>query len=160
MIRLLALDLARKCGWADNVNGYECGTETLNDERDAYDFFAGMLADLKPDAVLYEDVKRHPGTMAAHKYGGYLALLRLACQDAGGVEMIGVGVGTIKMHATGRGNAGKNDMIMAARRIGLEPVDDNAADAAMLLDYGVKTGIIEKDTEESCCNRCHERYAT
>jgi hypothetical protein len=45
----------------------------------------------------------------------------------------GVGVGTIKKSATGRGNAGKPEMIAAMRRLGHLPDDDNEADALALL---------------------------
>ena len=85
-------------------------------------------------------------TEAAHRYGGYLALLRCACQQAG-VMLHGVGVGEIKKHATGNGRACKYSMILAARRLGLEPVDDNAADAACLLHMAIDCGMVVKDDD-------------
>ena len=38
-------------------------------------------------------------------------------------------VGTIKKHATGKGNASKDDMIASVRLRGHNPADDNEADA-------------------------------
>jgi Holliday junction resolvasome RuvABC endonuclease subunit len=52
----------------------------------------------------------------------------------------GVPVGTIKRHVTGRGNADKDAVIAAVRRLGFDPVDDNEADALALLDWALKTG--------------------
>ena len=49
----------------------------------------------------------------------------------------GVGVGTIKKSATGRGNAGKPEMIAAMRRLGHLPDDDNEADALALLYFSM-----------------------
>ena len=58
----------------------------------------------------------------------------------------GVPVGTIKKHATGKGNSGKSKMIAAATGILIRvngsdsPAivrDDNEADAICLLDYAV-----------------------
>ena len=51
----------------------------------------------------------------------------------------GVPVGTIKKHATGKGNAGKSEMIVAAKVRGHNPVDDNEADALALLHWAIET---------------------
>jgi Holliday junction resolvasome RuvABC endonuclease subunit len=45
----------------------------------------------------------------------------------------GIPVATIKRSATGRGNAGKADVIRAMRCLGFNPGDDNEADALALL---------------------------
>jgi len=50
-----------------------------------------------------------------------------------------VPVGTIKKHATGRGNANKLMMITAMQALGHNPVDDNEADALALLRWAIKT---------------------
>jgi len=54
-----------------------------------------------------------------------------------GVPYEGVPVGTIKRHATGKGNADKDAMIAAAR--GFSPADDNEADAIALLLWAIAT---------------------
>ena len=46
-----------------------------------------------------------------------------------------VEVKKIKKHATGNGNADKEDMIHQAKLMGWHPKDDNHADALWLLDY-------------------------
>lgn len=46
-------------------------------------------------------------------------------------------VGTIKRHATGRGNANKEAMMAAIRALGHQPADDNEADALALLDFAL-----------------------
>ena len=46
-------------------------------------------------------------------------------------------VGTIKKHATGKGNASKDEMVASARARGHAPTDDNEADALALLHWAV-----------------------
>lgn len=92
---------------------------------------------LRPDIVYYEDVKRHAGTLAAHAYGGYLAVLRMTCQEKG-VKLVPIGVGTVKKHATGKGNASKQMMLEAAKKyFGYEGKNDNIADALWILQTGL-----------------------
>ena len=50
-----------------------------------------------------------------------------------GIPYEGVPVGTIKRHATGKGNAPKQAMIDAVRAKGFSPEDDNEADAIAIL---------------------------
>jgi hypothetical protein len=56
-----------------------------------------------------------------------------------GVPYEGVPVGTIKRHATGKGNAPKQAMIAAARARGYSPEDDNEADAIAILHWALET---------------------
>ena len=49
----------------------------------------------------------------------------------------GVPVGTIKKHATGKGNASKEDMIAAMVGMGYQVTDDNVADALALLHWAL-----------------------
>lgn len=51
----------------------------------------------------------------------------------------GVPVGTIKKHATGKGNAGKDEMILAVTQRGHSPSDDNEADALAILHWAIET---------------------
>ncbi len=83
--------------------------------------------------VYFEEVRRHTGVDAAHAYGGFWAHLTAWCEHRN-IPYQGVPVGTIKKHATGRGNAGKAAMIAALRLKGFQPTDDNEADAPALLD--------------------------
>ena len=45
----------------------------------------------------------------------------------------------MKRHATGKGNAGKQAMIAAARARGFHPTDDNEADAIAILLWALET---------------------
>ena len=50
----------------------------------------------------------------------------------------GVPVGTIKKHATGKGNAGKQDMVEAMQAKGHPITDDNEADALAILHWSLE----------------------
>jgi Holliday junction resolvasome RuvABC endonuclease subunit len=84
--------------------------------------------------VYFEEVRRHLGVDAAHVYGGFLATLTGWCEREG-IPYEGVGVGTIKHHATGKGNARKQDVIASLKAKGYHPRDDNEADALALLEW-------------------------
>ena len=80
----------------------------------------------------------HAGTDAAHIYGGLMATLT-SWAEVRGIPYEGVPVGTIKRHATGKGNAPKEAMIAAARARGFSPADDNEADAIAILHWAIET---------------------
>ena len=89
-------------------------------------------------AIWFEEVRRHVGTDAAHIYGGLMATLT-TWAELRDVPYQGVPVGTIKRHATGKGNAAKEAMIAAARARGYNPADDNEADAIAILHWAIET---------------------
>ena len=91
------------------------------------------------DTVVFEEVRRHVGTTAAHVYGGFLAHLTAWCEHER-VPYRGVPVGTIKLHATGKGNAGKEAVIAAMKAKGHAPADDNEADALAILHWALAQG--------------------
>jgi hypothetical protein len=95
-------------------------------------------------AVYFEEVRRHLGVDAAHVYGGFLATLTGWCERIG-VPYQGVPVGTIKRHATGKGNATKAMVIDAMRGKGFAVKDDNDADALALLHWAM-----EQASQEVC----------
>lgn len=82
------------------------------------------------------DRNRHVSTDAAHAYGGFLATLTAWCEHHQ-IPYQGVPVGTIKKHATGKGNAGKDLVIAAMTALGHAPADDNEADALALLHWAI-----------------------
>ena len=82
--------------------------------------------------IVFEEVRAHAGTDAAHIYGGFLAPLAAWAEERQ-VAYQGVPVGTIKAFATGKGNANKVAMIAAIEARGFAPADDNEADAIALL---------------------------
>lgn len=88
-------------------------------------------------AVYFEEVRRHAGVDAAHAYGGFMAHLTAWCEHHN-IPYAGVPVGTIKKHATGKGNANKDLMVQAAQKRGFAPIDDNEADALALLHWSME----------------------
>jgi Holliday junction resolvasome RuvABC endonuclease subunit len=90
-------------------------------------------------AVYFEEVRRHLGVDAAHVYGGLLATLTAWCERHQ-IPYQGVPVGTIKRHATGKGNAGKAEVIAAMKALGHPVTDDNEADALALLHWALAQG--------------------
>jgi Holliday junction resolvasome RuvABC endonuclease subunit len=148
---ILALDLGTSTGWAlrsregfivSGVERFQPGRYEGGGMR--FLRFKRWLTDLKGeqlDAVYFEEVRRHLGTDAAHLYGGFLGVLGLWCEHHS-IAYLGVPVGTLKKHGTGKGNAGKPEMVEAARRLFHGVVssvsDDNEADALILLDYALE----------------------
>ncbi len=149
---VLALDLGQSTGWAmRTVDGLiTSGTVQFRPSRFegggmVFLRFRAWLQELDETAggigvVFFEEVRRHVGTAAAHAYGGYLAHLT-AWAEALKLPYEGVPVGTIKRHATGKGNAGKDEVIAAMRARGFAPGDDNEADALALLDWAVTNRV-------------------
>lgn len=154
---LLALDLGTRTGWALALGPFD-GGEPRTWCSGVQDFkggryegggmrflrFRSWLTDMKAtssvDAVVFEEVRRHRGTDAAHVYGGLLAILTSWCEHHG-IPYIGLGVSAIKRHATGRGNASKLDMIEAAAKRGpcrQVTNDDNQADAVCILNCALE----------------------
>ena len=95
-------------------------------------------------AVYFEEVRRHMGVDAAHVYGGLLATLTAWCEHHQ-IPYQGVPVGTIKRHATGKGKAGKEEVIAAMRSRGFAPGCDNQADALALLDWALSQGGVQRE---------------
>lgn len=147
---LLALDLGTTTGWAlsGQTHHITSGCENFKPQRFEgggmrYLRFKRWLTEIKQsvdsiDAVYFEEVRRHAGVDAAHAYGGFLATLTAWCEHHQ-IPYQGVPVGTIKKHATGKGNASKDDMIAAAKARGFDPVDDNESDALALLHWALDT---------------------
>ncbi|CUH64619.1 hypothetical protein TL5118_00948 [Thalassovita autumnalis] len=147
---ILALDLGTTTGWA--LRGFDglitSGTASFKPGR--YDGggmrylrFTNWLTELDrlsgPIATIwFEEVRRHAGTDAAHVYGGLMASLT-SWGELRGIPYEGVPVGTIKRHATGKGNANKVAMIAAAQARGFSPTDDNEADAIAILHWAIET---------------------
>lgn len=152
-MNILALDLGSRTGWALYSDGTALSgfVDFRNSRHEGggmrYLRFKRWLADVKQsagglDAVYYEEVRRHVGTDAAHVYGGLLAILTGWCEQHG-IPYRGVPVGTIKKHATGKGNADKAAMVEAARKlVEREVIDDNEADALCILHYAMETETV------------------
>lgn len=150
---ILALDLGTHTGWAlrlvsgvivSGTNHYKpgrfegAGMTFVRFDKWISDISGGCGAPLA--AVVFEEVRAHAGTLAAQVYGGFLAHLTAWCERKQ-VPYLGVPVATIKRHATGKGNASKDEVIAAMRKRGFQPGDDNEADALALLDWAISQRI-------------------
>jgi Holliday junction resolvasome RuvABC endonuclease subunit len=135
----LCIDIGTKLGWAIDLGGYAIESGSVNLSATGKQGYGGRYVNLRKwlanicdtwriDNVVFEDVKAHKGVDAAHVYGGYLAIIQ-EFFEVRGIPYSGVGVGTIKKHATGKGNATKGMMVDAAISKGHNPADDNEADA-------------------------------
>ncbi len=147
---ILALDLGTTTGWAlrGNDGHITGGSESFRPQRFEgggmrYLRFKRWLTEIKQsfegiDCLVFEEVRRHVGVDAAHAYGGFLATLTTWCEHHQ-IPYQGIPVGTIKKHATGKGNASKDEMVAAVRARGHQPADDNEADALALLHWAIET---------------------
>jgi hypothetical protein len=149
---ILALDLGHCTGWAvrNRDGAIASGVHAFRPGR----FEGGGMIWLRFRAwlqevdetsgglgvVVFEEVRRHAGTAASHAYGGYLAHLT-AWAEANKIPYQGVPVGTIKRHVAGKGNADKQAVIEAVRRLGFAPAGDNEADALALLHWAIAHGV-------------------
>ena len=145
---LLALDLGQHTGWAlrqasglitSGCHGFKPGR--FEGGGMPLLRFAAWLDELHRSAgpiqrVYFEEVRAHKGTAAAHTYGAFLGQLSAWCERRG-IAYQGVPVATIKQHATGKGNAGKDLVIAAMCRRGHAPADDNEADALAILHWAL-----------------------
>ena len=140
----LALDLGTVTGWAlvTRDGTITSGSQSFRPQRFEgggmrFLRFKRWLTEVKQcasaiDQVVFEEVRRHAGVDAAHAYGGFMGQLTAWCEHHG-IPYRGVPVGTIKRHATGKGNAGKDEVLAAMRQRGHAPADDNEADALAIL---------------------------
>ena len=152
-MRGIAFDLGTTTGWAA-VNGtVMSGVLKLKGGRFEgggmrfvrfADHVTELLNRIKPEWVVFEEVRRHAGTDAAHIYGGLMAVLTGLCErfPDGPLPYEGVPVGTIKKFWTGSGNAPKDAMIAVARTKGFKVADDNEADALALLHWKMNELLI------------------
>jgi Holliday junction resolvasome RuvABC endonuclease subunit len=79
----------------------------------------------------------HSSTYASHIYGGYLAIIQDFCESFD-VPYTGYGVGTIKKHWTGKGNAKKDAMVKEAYNRGFNVKTEDEADALGCLHVGLE----------------------
>ena len=147
---VLALDLGTTTGWALRTRDGRIfsGTHDFRPRRFEgggmrYLRFIDWLVELAMLShgirrVVFEEVRRHVGTDAAHIYGGFLGALTSWCEEHE-IPYQGVPVGTIKRHVTGKGNANKDAVIAAVSARGYAPADDNEADAVALLLWAIET---------------------
>jgi len=146
---ILALDLGTTTGWAlaQTDEQISSGSQSFKPQRFEgggmrFLRFKRWLTEIKQcstdiSLVVFEEVRRHAGVDAAHAYGGFMGQLTAWCEHHQ-IPYEGVPVGTIKKHATGKGNASKEQMIQAMQVRGHNVHDDNEADALALLYWAIE----------------------
>lgn len=146
-MQILALDPATKTGWAHSCG--ESGTWDLSIRRDESGGMRllrlraklGEVHRLQPFDLLVFEAARH----ATPKMQGALVIqaeiqgvVKTWCEDSG-VEYRGYSPSEIKRHATGKGGASKDAMLVAAiAKWGRPFIDDNEADACWLLNLAMR----------------------
>ena len=145
-MNILAIDPGTKCGYAVSTNDKITASGTWNLKGGRYEGGGMRFVRLRKyidevhkavtlERVVFEEVRRHMGTDAAHIYGGIVAVITAFCEEET-IPYEGIPVGTIKKFATGKGNSNKEVMMEAARKKwpDLPLVDDNHADALWILE--------------------------
>lgn len=142
----LALDLATTTGWAARTDSGVLTSGTISFKGGRYEgggmrflrfrrWLVEMIHLNGVKEIVFEEVRRHLSTDAAHIHGGLLAVM-MSEAEAHNIPYRGIPVGTIKKCATGKGNAKKHEMIEAAMKRWPEQNihDDNQADALWILE--------------------------
>ena len=145
-LNVLALDLATVTGWASN-NPRQSGTYTFDVKRGespgmrflrCNNWLKEIYELLKPLEVIAYEQAHHRGGAATACCVGLVATVQAFAAEKG-IELMPIHTATLKKFATGSGRASKDDMITAAKNLGWDPVDDNEADAELLLEYALRT---------------------
>lgn len=147
-MRILALDQATKTGWATNASAMiTSGVQNFALKRGEspgmryirFDAWLGtMRNNLMPDLIVFEDGFRRGGAATEVAFGLRAHIQAFAAKYE--IEVTSIQNTVLKKHATGKGNAGKELMVEAAKiKWPWIPIqDDNEADALWLLDYAMK----------------------
>ena len=141
-MKLLALDMAKRTGWAHSCG--DSGVETFPHAGYGKRFaaFASWLRDMSDlypfHRIVYEKC-HHRGYHATHQGHAMIALVEWASDELGLLPPKGYHSAEIKKHATGKGNADKGAMQLAAleRNPDRQFIDDNEIDALFLLDLAL-----------------------
>jgi len=149
-MKILALDLATKTGWATNINGRMSGVIEFPLRRGespgmrflrcrSWLFDMYYLLQGKIQVIAYEQVHHRGGYATQVLVGLETEVQTFAAQKE--IQVSPVHTATLKKWATGNGRASKADMIKAAKTHGWNPKDDNEADAQLLLMYANTTDL-------------------
>lgn len=138
-MRILALDLATRTGWAHSSGG--SGVQNFAPRRGDspgmrwIEFRAWLLRllDSAPADVIAYEQAHHRGGAPTHVAHALIGATEAVAAERE-IQITNRHTATIKKHATGKGNADKTQMMEAARGRGWSPADDNECDAMWLLD--------------------------
>lgn len=141
-MKILALDIATKTGWATRTASGVWDFKLQRDESKGMRLirFRAKLVEIckaeKIDVVCFERVAgahQNAVIIAAELVG----ILKAFCEDKK-IEYRAFSASEIKRHATGKGNANKLKMIAAAKeKLGYEGDEDNEADALWIYDLAI-----------------------
>lgn len=149
-MRVLGIDPGTNCGWAvREPNGhYTSGVWDLKPGKDegpgmryirlrghliAHELTRGGFA-----RVFYEEAASYTSSNVNKVWGGIVATIQVFCEERG-IPYESIHWAKVKQHATGKGNASKADMVVAAVRQWPEiGQDDNEADARWVVEAGMK----------------------
>jgi Holliday junction resolvasome RuvABC endonuclease subunit len=147
--RVLALDVATSMGWAlrtpacitsGSISFDQRKRETRGDRLLRFDQWLHAMNATQLSLIAYEDVAFHGkfnGVQTAHTWGQFEGvLLMFAARKL--IPVVAVGVGTVKKHATGKGNATKDQVRAAIKARGFTPDDDDEADALAVLGWALE----------------------
>ena len=113
-MNILAIDPGTHCGFANSYAKESSGVWELLPKRIEgpgirylrfKKYLIQMLA-YGAELVIFEEVRKHMGTAAAHVYGGIVAVLMSTCEDMG-IPYSSCPVGVWKKAVVGKGNAKK-----------------------------------------------------
>lgn len=143
-MNILALDVATNCGWATQTASGTWNLTPRKDESKGMRLirFKAKLKEMveleKIDLICFEAAAvygKFPNFVEMEMHG----VLKLFCEERS-LNYAAISVSEIKKHATGKGNAGKPQMIAAAKeKLGYTGGDDNEADALWILDLAKNT---------------------
>lgn len=132
MINVVGLDLSLTAvgychpdGRTETISSRRRGVERLCDLRGQ--IADGLSAD-RAQLVVLEDYAFSRAASHAHELGELGGVVKVGLLAAGYPSML-VGPSSLKKFATGRGNANKIAMAVAAAKVGREFADDNQCDA-------------------------------
>lgn len=158
-IRILALDMATRTGWATNLPVPCSGVQDFSLKRGEspgmrflrfHRWLEHIYELTDPQVVAFEQA-HHRGGAATSVALGLQAHLLSWCAEHD-IEHVPCHTATLKKFATGKGNANKEAIKKAyVRKWGKEPIDDNEADAKWLLEWAINEFSLnhkEKETLE------------
>lgn len=152
MTACLALDMASDTGWAiKSPRGTASGVKNIAPAKGQhagmrYKKLLNLLIDMHktyPEITMiaYEHpIAGHRGiNQAAYSYG-CMAVVQMFCAMHSLISRSAY-PSTVKKYIAGRGNADKNEMISAIRKLGFDPEDDNEADALGVLLWATQVDV-------------------
>jgi hypothetical protein len=144
-MKILALDLATRTGWALRYSGrIESGMQDFSPRRGEspgmrYVLFRKWLYEISGgvNLIVYEQNFRRGGH-ATEVAAGFSTRVQEFCAEQQ-IEYTTVNAMTLKKWATGSGKSDKTAMIAeAGKLVGTLSLDDNQADAILILNYAEK----------------------